>query len=151
MAPTAGGYVAVADTLRLQIATGATGSDGWLPSEAELMSTFGTARTTVRRALKVLESEGLIRSQQGRGWMVHREGTPTGRLHEWVAGEIRAQITQRTWPPGSRLPSEKELAVIHRASRGAVRRALLDLEIEGLIEIRRGVGRFIVGPPSSAS
>lgn len=55
----------VADRLRSQIATGAIGPGDTLPSETELMKQMGVSRPTLREAMRVLESEGLL--QLGRG------------------------------------------------------------------------------------
>jgi len=41
-----------------------------LPGETELAARHGVGRSTVREALKLLEQEGLVVSEQGRGWFV---------------------------------------------------------------------------------
>lgn len=43
-----------------------------LPSEADLGLRFGVSRVTIRRSLELLRDEGLVESQQGRGWLVAR-------------------------------------------------------------------------------
>jgi DNA-binding FadR family transcriptional regulator len=53
----------VAESLRAQIVGGELGEQ--LPSESELLRRFGVSRPTLREALRVVESEGLI--QLGRG------------------------------------------------------------------------------------
>lgn len=55
----------VADQLRNQIAAGAIAPGDTLPSETELMKQMGVSRPTLREAMRVLESEGLL--QLGRG------------------------------------------------------------------------------------
>lgn len=142
-----GGYVAIAEVLRRQILAGAA----TLPSESELVATHHVARTTIRRALKMLEAEGFIRAQQGRAWVVPQEGTPQGLAFMAVARDLRRQIDCGELESGARVPSEKELARIYRCSRGTVRRALVDLESLGLIETRPGVGRFVVLIGSASS
>jgi DNA-binding FadR family transcriptional regulator len=57
----------VADTLRRRIVTGEYEADELLPPEGTLMSTFNVARTTVRDAFRMLESEGLIVVRRGAG------------------------------------------------------------------------------------
>jgi DNA-binding LacI/PurR family transcriptional regulator len=42
----------------------------WLPTEQELCIRFNVSRGTLRTAMKLLESEGLLRAQAGRGRMV---------------------------------------------------------------------------------
>ncbi|GAB2766427.1 PLP-dependent aminotransferase family protein [Nocardioides salsibiostraticola] len=53
----------------------------------------------------------------------------------------------RTWivdaPPGSRLPSTRDIAAQHGAGPGTVQRALRTLTTAGLIETRPGVGTFV--------
>jgi len=51
--------------LRRQIACGEIAEDGNLPTEGELVAQFGVSRTPVREAIRVLEMEGLVRSNQG--------------------------------------------------------------------------------------
>ncbi|MFC9553826.1 GntR family transcriptional regulator [Rhodococcus sp. NPDC056960] len=58
--------------------------------------------------------------------------------HEYVAGELRAQILRREFAVGDSLPSESALGVRFGVSRGPVRQALGTLKNEGLIELSRG-------------
>jgi DNA-binding FadR family transcriptional regulator len=60
-------YVVVADQLRRRILGGELAEGERLPVEEELTAQFGVARTTLREALRVLESEGLIAIRRGRG------------------------------------------------------------------------------------
>ena len=55
----------VAERLRNQIASGEISAGDTLPSETELMKQMGVSRPTLREAMRVLESEGLL--QLGRG------------------------------------------------------------------------------------
>ena len=50
-----------------------------LPSEAQLMEHYGVARMTVRNALRILQDEGLITAEHGRGVYV-RARPPVRRL-----------------------------------------------------------------------
>lgn len=58
---------ALAATIRRQIASGELAIGDRLPSEDELTETLGVARTTLREALRILESQGLIAIKRGRG------------------------------------------------------------------------------------
>jgi len=55
----------VAEQLRSKIATGALKTGDSLPSEGDLLKQFGISRPTLREALRVLESEGLIQLSRG--------------------------------------------------------------------------------------
>lgn len=57
----------IAATIRRRIATGELKIGDRLPTEDELTETFGIARTTLREALRILESQGLISIRRGRG------------------------------------------------------------------------------------
>jgi GntR family transcriptional regulator len=72
-------YRQIADRLRERIASGELAPDDRLPSEAELMSSYSAARATVRQAVGVLRSEGLVVAEQGRGAFV-RSRPPVRRL-----------------------------------------------------------------------
>lgn len=54
------------------------GGRGKLPTEQALCQRFGISRTTLRRALFLLEEEGLVRSRQGSGYDLTGK-TPEGR------------------------------------------------------------------------
>lgn len=60
-------YVTIKASLRERIAQGGWQPGTRLPSERELVQTFGCARMTVQRALRELEEEGLIERRQGSG------------------------------------------------------------------------------------
>jgi len=58
-------YEQVAVQLRELIASGQTKPGERLPTEADLAKSFGVSRTTIREALRVLTSEGLIETSRG--------------------------------------------------------------------------------------
>ncbi|WFE54589.1 GntR family transcriptional regulator [Micromonospora sp. WMMD1155] len=60
-------YRQVADELRRRIEAGTTPPGALLPSESTLMAEFSVARGTVREALALLRSEGLVLTEVGRG------------------------------------------------------------------------------------
>jgi GntR family transcriptional regulator, transcriptional repressor for pyruvate dehydrogenase complex len=57
----------VAAGIRRRIATGNLAVGDHLPPEEELTEVFGIARSTLREALRILESQGLISIRRGRG------------------------------------------------------------------------------------
>jgi len=59
---------------------------------------------------------------------------------------LRQQIAQGHLLPGTLLPSEADLCATFDVSRIVVRRALQELEYEGLIYRRRGKGSFVAEP-----
>ena len=66
--------------LRNEIASGKYGTDGRLPSEAQLVKRFGVSRPTTAQALRTLEHEGLLERRAGSGTFVTREHlSRTGR------------------------------------------------------------------------
>ncbi|MET9435120.1 GntR family transcriptional regulator [Streptomyces sp. NPDC006551] len=64
---------------------------------------------------------------------------PVVVLYERIADAIH----DGTYPPGSTLPSEPKLAGELGVSRPALREALLLLQEDGLLSVRRGVGRTV--------
>lgn len=65
--PSQPAYVQIADALRTQIENRELRPGDRLPSERSLMDQFEVSRMTMRHALTILRSEGLIRSKRGRG------------------------------------------------------------------------------------
>ncbi len=72
-------YRQIADHLRTAIARQRLREGEQLPSETQLMEHYGVARMTIRSALRLLQDEGLIVSEHGRGVYV-RARPPVRRL-----------------------------------------------------------------------
>lgn len=69
----------IADRLRAAIRSGELAPGGRMPSEQALMDAHGVARGTIREAVSLLRSEGLVRTEHGRGSFV-RDRPPVRRL-----------------------------------------------------------------------
>ncbi|THF47821.1 FadR/GntR family transcriptional regulator [Allorhizobium terrae] len=67
----------------------------------------------------------------------------TRRLYQQVADQIRQFIAGSGFGPGTRLPSERDLAQQLGVSRPSLREALIALEIDGTVEIRMGSGVYV--------
>lgn len=72
-------YRQVADDLRAKISSGELAPGAKLPSERDLVETYGVSRPTVRDAIGVLRSEGVVIAEHGRGVFV-RQATSVVRL-----------------------------------------------------------------------
>ncbi|MFW5730776.1 MAG: FadR/GntR family transcriptional regulator [Desulfonatronovibrionaceae bacterium] len=66
------------------------------------------------------------------------EPVQSGRAGEDIALQLQAAILEGSFPPGERLPSERELQSMFRTGRGVVREALQILKHKGLIRIHKG-------------
>jgi len=69
----------IADHLRTAIERGKLAQGEKIPSESQLMAHYDVARMTIRNALQLLQSEGLIVAEHGRGVFV-RTRPPVNRL-----------------------------------------------------------------------
>lgn len=65
-------YVQIKEVLKQRILDGDYGVQERLPSESEMMKTYGVSRITVRQAVRDLHTEGLVFSVQGKGTFVSR-------------------------------------------------------------------------------
>jgi len=73
------------------------------------------------------------------------------RLYQTIAAKLRKLIEDGEFPPGSRLPGERELAERFGVSRVTVREAEIALEAQGWIAIRIGSGVYVKPRPAQAS
>ncbi|EHR6806356.1 MULTISPECIES: Uxu operon transcriptional regulator [Enterobacteriaceae] len=69
------------------------------------------------------------------------------RPYQEVGSMLRLMISEKKYAVGGRLPPEREIADMLEVSRTVVREALIMLEIEGIVEVRRGAGIFVVRIP----
>jgi DNA-binding FadR family transcriptional regulator len=67
----------------------------------------------------------------------------TEQLYDQIAARLRAEIGGGALPPGSKLPSERELARMLEVSRPSVREAIAALKNDGLVETRAGAGSYV--------
>lgn len=72
-----------------------------------------------------------------------RNGIPA---YQRIQGAVRRVIESGGLRPGDPVPSERKLARLHDVSLMTARHALATLELEGVVERRRGIGTF-VSPP----
>ena len=63
-------YLQLANILRRQISDGAFRPGDLLPSEAQLVRSYGISPMTVRRSINLLSDEGVVNTEQGRGTFV---------------------------------------------------------------------------------
>src|SRR5207344_1201563 len=71
---------------------------------------------------------------------------PRRKLSETVAEQLLAAV--RELPPGTKVPSERELTKELGVGRSTVREALNGLAMLGVVEIRHGQGVFVTGEPA---
>ena len=61
----------------------------------------------------------------------------------------KEKVQAGTRAPGDQIPGEQDLCELYGVSRTVVRQALLELELEGVINRRKGRGTFIALPKIS--
>ncbi len=101
---------AVAATIRQRIASGELAIGDRLPTEDELTEQYGIARTTLREALRILESQGLIHIRRGRGGGATVTMPDLERLAEPLAVVLQLRRTRIDDLDSARLLIEPQLA-----------------------------------------
>jgi GntR family transcriptional regulator len=75
--PVAGAkYRQIADNLREQISAGALRPGDQLPTEPQLATAYGASRSTIRLAVGMLTTNGLVETRQGMGTFVRQPAAP---------------------------------------------------------------------------
>jgi GntR family uxuAB operon transcriptional repressor len=74
-------------------------------------------------------------------------GTPK-RLYQEVGLRLQNRITNGEFRVGDRLPPERDIAESLGISRSVVREALIMLELQGFVEVRKGSGVYVIRLPS---
>ncbi len=109
-------YHQIAQELRgaMEDLRGAGEDDGEvaLPSEPALAEIFEVTRGTVRHALEILEREGLVVREKGRGTFMKRRRV---ELDLTELGSITEHMTQHGWEPSYRLLGVEEIYPLPRA------------------------------------
>ena len=104
-------YRRIADNLRQEIESGKLAADQQLPTEFELAGAWSTSRSTVRDAIKLLVTRGLVEARPGQGTFVAKKITPivtdltathdlgTGDEAQYYIDVRRQQRTPRSTTP----------------------------------------------------
>ncbi|MFE8008588.1 GntR family transcriptional regulator [Streptomyces sp. NPDC057418] len=166
----------IADDLRHQITTGSIKPGERLPSEAGLAARYRVSTVTLRRALAVLQSEGLVEKIHGKGNYVRRPRRKImyvggwGTLDPWTAAEPTVRVTVRSTtvqasvqlttllkvPAGSPLAEYSCLSLEQGSPHGLARIYIpRDLAQAGVLDddstCREAITRFAVLGPSPAT
>ncbi|MEU8174213.1 winged helix-turn-helix domain-containing protein [Microbispora hainanensis] len=148
-------YLQVSEILRGRIEDLAPGSP--IPSEAAVQREFGVARTTARRALRLLRDEGLVYTVHGRGTFAGNSDVDTAAAprstpaYRQIAHEIVELIRQGSLAPRRPIPSEATLVQRHGVARETVRRAMAVLREEGWVYTVPQRGTYVSPPESRPS
>ncbi|NHR05148.1 FadR family transcriptional regulator [Chromobacterium haemolyticum] len=78
--------------------------------------------------------------------MMFQQAQTGARLSEQVAEALAGGIRDGAWAPGSKLPTEAQLAKQFKVSRTVVREAMSQLKSLGLVESRQGYGVLVLAP-----
>ena len=130
------GYRDVAERLRGAIESGTYRRGDLIPSETALCAEFRVSRTTVRRALGVLEGDKLLTVIPGRGRVVRSSAEPTAQEGEsranFVARLLREQH-QRGEHSDEAVKTAKRVAEQFGVAEATAREALKTLADEDLV------------------
>jgi GntR family transcriptional regulator len=83
-------YVQVASVMRQRVESGRWQEGDKISTIEELETEFGVARVTIRQAIEMLRSEGLLDAQQGRGTFV--SGKPKNRHWLNLANDFESMV-----------------------------------------------------------
>ncbi len=82
-------------------------------------------------------------SLQGMQFLAERPSEGPGPKYILLRDALAAAISEGYWPPGTKLPTEAQLAAHTPYSLGTVQRALRELVDQGLVQRRRGYGTVV--------
>ncbi|GAA3528276.1 GntR family transcriptional regulator [Streptomyces osmaniensis] len=134
----------IADDLRHEITTGRIEPGERLPSEAGLADRYKVSTVTLRRALEVLQGEGLVEKIHGKGNFVRRPPRKIvyvggwGTLDPWTAAEASAPVTVRT----NTIPAQGHLTTLLKVPTGSPLTEFFCISHEG--ESLHGLARIYI-------
>ena len=69
------------------------------------------------------------------------------RLYQEIGNDLKSLLKSGTFKIGDRLPPERDIAETFNVSRTVVREALIMLELENLVAVKKGSGVYVIGLP----
>lgn len=82
--------------------------------------------------------------------MIHIDSRDSTPIYAQIERALRAAIASGRLKVGDQLPTVREMAVTLRVNANTVARVYSDLERQGVLETRRGVGSFVSATPERA-
>jgi DNA-binding FadR family transcriptional regulator len=114
-----GGVAAIVAELETAITEGTYGHGQRLPAERDLAAHFGASRTTVREALRQLETQALVTRRIGSGTFVNRPAAGHGDIAEMTSPLELMEVREAIEPHLARLAvahaSAKDLEMLDKA------------------------------------
>ncbi|MCU0711551.1 MAG: GntR family transcriptional regulator [Pirellula sp.] len=83
-------------------------------------------------------------------WLTISQADPRP-LYTQVIDQVKRRVSTGDLPPGSELPSIRQLAADLKISVITIKRAYLELERDGVIQTRQGKGSYVAENPGLAS
>jgi DNA-binding transcriptional regulator YhcF (GntR family) len=127
-----------------------------LPSIRNLARHFEASVNTVQRALRTLAARGAAYGLPGKGYYWGKGPAPAPTLPQRKAGgpnriaeALKEDLRAGALDPFTRLPAQKALADRYHASTRSVRKALLSLEADEVLDRRGRTYLFKAGPPAA--
>ncbi|WP_199482482.1 FCD domain-containing protein [Vibrio owensii] len=69
------------------------------------------------------------------------------RAYQSIGLVLRKELSDGVYPIGTRLPPERDIAARLNVSRTVVREAIIMLELENLVEVKKGSGVYVINLP----
>jgi GntR family transcriptional regulator len=82
--------------------------------------------------------------------VIHIDSRDSTPIYAQIERALRAAIASGRLKVGDQLPTVREMAVTLRVNANTVARVYSDLERQGVLETRRGVGSFVSATPERA-
>ena len=73
------------------------------------------------------------------------------RSYKKIGNELKQQLNNHQYKIGDKLPAERDLADYFDVSRTVIREAIIMLELENLVEVRKGSGVYVIALPQRAA
>ena len=83
--------------------------------------------------------------------LVDLQGDTSLPMYQRIKNTIQSKIQKGEWPPGTKIPSENQLAADLNVSRMTINRPFRELSAEGILKRVHGLGTFVAEPPQHAS
>ncbi|MFT3719653.1 GntR family transcriptional regulator [Pseudorhodoferax sp.] len=84
------------------------------------------------------------------GLSLHIDPGAPDPIYRQIVGQVTRLVAARQWPPGTQLPSVREVAAAHAVNPMTVSKAYALLQEQGVLERRRGVGMVVAAQARAA-